>query len=719
MFRNLKMRWKILLPICTAVVLIFAVFMSITLYKVRETSRQDAEALGREMAESLGMKVARDIDSALGVAQTLADVLAGAKEARMVNRKKVIGILRHIIEGHEELYGLWTTWEPDAFDRMDKFYRNYDKFTDENGRFAACWNREGGELVGGHTENFEEDNPLSAWYYQPLRTGRQYVTTPVFRKVDGKTMLTVSVSVPIIISGKVVGVAGADIVMDRFSDMVRREVLFDTGYGFALSNEGVIAAHPDAKKLGSVVYGLMAEEVRKPLATAVSKGRNLDFHMIHPETGKDMYYMFVPFKVGSYDKPWSFGVSIPTDEIMADANRLMLLCAGMSVGAVLLMVLIVVLVARTIVRPVNELAGAAQSVAAGDLEADIRLRQDDELGMLAEALRNMVTSLVEKIAEANAKTEEAEKQSRMAENAVREAEEARSQAESARSEGMQQAASELEVIVERVSSSSEELTAQVHNASAGAERQSRRSSEAATAMSQMNSSVLEVARNASDAADSTMSARDKADAGSEVVKSLMDSITQVSERSAVVHGQLDSLGGHAENIGRIMNVITDIADQTNLLALNAAIEAARAGDAGRGFAVVADEVRKLAEKTMQATKDVEDAVRTIQDGTRESRISMDEANEVVGRSTDLARNAGEALGEIVEIVETCADQVRGIAGAAEEQSAVSEEISTSVQDVNDISRETAESMTQSAEAIADLARQAAQLDGIIRELKNQ
>jgi methyl-accepting chemotaxis protein len=216
-----------------------------------------------------------------------------------------------------------------------------------------------------------------------------------------------------------------------------------------------------------------------------------------------------------------------------------------------------------------------------------------------------------------------------------------------------------------------------------------------------------------------MSARDKADAGSEVVKSLMDSITQVSERSAVVHGQLDSLGGHAENIGRIMNVITDIADQTNLLALNAAIEAARAGDAGRGFAVVADEVRKLAEKTMQATKDVEDAVRTIQDGTRESRISMDEANEVVGRSTDLARNAGEALGEIVEIVETCADQVRGIAGAAEEQSAVSEEISTSVQDVNDISRETAESMTQSAEAIADLARQAAQLDGIIRELKNQ
>ncbi len=719
MFRNLKMRWKILLPICTAVVLVFAIFMSITLYKVRQTSRADAEALSREMAESLGMKVARDIDAALGVAQTLADVLAGSKEARMVNRKKIIGILRHILQGHNELYGVWTTWEPEAFDRMDKFYRNFDEFTDKNGRFAASWHREGDKLVGGHTENFEEDNPMSAWYYEPLRTGRQYITTPVFRRINGKSMLTVSVSVPIIIKKTVVGVAGADIVMDGFSDMVRREVLFETGFGFAISNDGVIAAHPQAKMLGDVVYSFMDENMRKPLTTAVSKGRNLDFHMIDAKTGRDMYYMFVPFRIGSFDKPWSFGVCIPTDEIMAEANSMMVLSGGMAAGAVLLTVLIVVLVARSIVGPVNRLANAAETVAGGQLETEIPIHQQDELGTLAEALRNMVASLVEKIAEANSKTHEAEEQSLMAEKAVHEAEEARAQAESARSEGMHQAASELELVVERISSSSEELAAQVQHASTGAEQQSRRSSEAATAMSQMNSSVLEVARNASDAADSTMSAKEKAETGSGVVTSLMEAITNVSERSAVVHRQLDNLGEHAEDIGRIMNVITDIADQTNLLALNAAIEAARAGDAGRGFAVVADEVRKLAEKTMQATKDVENAVRTIQDGTSSSQASMAEANDVVTKSTKLARNAGEALTEIVEIVESCADQVRGIAGAAEEQSSVSEEISISVQDVDTISRETADAMVQSSEAIADLAQQAAQLDQIIRGLKNQ
>jgi methyl-accepting chemotaxis protein len=159
----------------------------------------------------------------------------------------------------------------------------------------------------------------------------------------------------------------------------------------------------------------------------------------------------------------------------------------------------------------------------------------------------------------------------------------------------------------------------------------------------------------------------------------------------------------------VLTVITDIADQTNLLALNAAIEAARAGDAGRGFAVVADEVRKLAEKTMTATKEVEQAVGAIQGGAREAIGATEQAVDEIARTTEKANQSGERLREIQSIVESTAGQVQSIAAAAEEQSASSEEITQAVDDMNRISNETAQGMSASAEAVDELGRLAARL----------
>ena len=160
----------------------------------------------------------------------------------------------------------------------------------------------------------------------------------------------------------------------------------------------------------------------------------------------------------------------------------------------------------------------------------------------------------------------------------------------------------------------------------------------------------------------------------------------------------------------------DIADQTNLLALNAAIEAARAGDAGRGFAVVADEVRKLAEKTMNATKEVGTAIAGIQHGTSDAITRVDRAVTKVGEATSLAENSGAAISEIVTMVETAGDQVRSIATAAEQQSATSEEINRSVGAISAIAAETAQAMTQSSQAVTDLAAQAQELNRLIAEL---
>ncbi|MDR2727408.1 MAG: methyl-accepting chemotaxis protein, partial [Deltaproteobacteria bacterium] len=167
-------------------------------------------------------------------------------------------------------------------------------------------------------------------------------------------------------------------------------------------------------------------------------------------------------------------------------------------------------------------------------------------------------------------------------------------------------------IATRVASSSEELSAQVEQVSRGAEQQRARVESTATAMTEMNSTVLEVARNAGHASEQSEATKNKASDGAALVGKVVHAINLVNKVASTLQTNMQELGGQAESIGGVMNVISDIADQTNLLALNAAIEAARAGEAGRGFAVVADEVRKLAEKTMSATQEVGANITAIQ-----------------------------------------------------------------------------------------------------------
>jgi methyl-accepting chemotaxis protein len=180
---------------------------------------------------------------------------------------------------------------------------------------------------------------------------------------------------------------------------------------------------------------------------------------------------------------------------------------------------------------------------------------------------------------------------------------------------------------------------------------------------------------------------------------------------------MQELGARAEDIGKVMNVISDIADQTNLLALNAAIEAARAGEAGRGFAVVADEVRKLAEKTMNATREVGTSITAIQQSAKTSIHEMGEAVAAISGATELANSSGRALSEIVELATSNSEFVSSIATAAEEQSATSEEINSSIEEVNKIAGETAKGMEGASSSVQELSRMAQELNRITEDLK--
>ena len=385
-------------------------------------------------------------------------------------------------------------------------------------------------------------------------------------------------------------------------------------------------------------------------------------------------------------------------------------------AAILIAVVLTLLLVRNTIRQLGkdpgELNGIAHRVVEGDYDIDDGGKKLGVYGAIVE----MVNALKQNIENAQRESENAKEQSAKAQEAMEQAEAASTEAQS-KTQAMLAAADKLEAVGNVVSSASSELSAQIEQSDRGAAESAQRLSEAATAMNEMNATVQEVAKNAGSASTASAETKQKAEAGAQVVEKAVHSIEQVHQMSLELKDDMAQLNEHAQDITRIMNVISDIADQTNLLALNAAIEAARAGEAGRGFAVVADEVRKLAEKTMASTNDVGNAIKAIQESTAKSMTGVDNAVERIGEATELAGQSGTALQEILATVEATADQVNAIATASEEQSAASEEINQSIVQVNDMARQSAEAMAEAAKAVSDLAAQAQGLTDLIQELK--
>jgi methyl-accepting chemotaxis protein len=239
-----------------------------------------------------------------------------------------------------------------------------------------------------------------------------------------------------------------------------------------------------------------------------------------------------------------------------------------------------------------------------------------------------------------------------------------------------------------------DLTRAIGLVSAGSTEQVKAVEQATGIVQEVSRAAEHTAASAQEAANSANQAAEVARAGSATVEKTIEGIRKINDSMQDVARRVTELGKHSGEIGGMISVIDDIAAQTNLLALNAAIEAARAGEQGRGFAVVADEVKKLAERTAKETKDIASLVNTVQKGVSDSIMASMEGAKQAEKGSSLANEAGTALGQILDSINSMTSQIEQISAAAEEMSASANEMVKVVDAVSKIAEQNLGTMKQ-------------------------
>lgn len=566
---------------------------------------------------------------------------------------------------------------------------------------------EKGTVVGrGHSKKFK-DSVLNQETVVKALEG-----TPAAAIVAGTVVpFTIRASQPVKLDGKLVGTLsiGTSLVTPPYLDWLKKM----TGMDITIfrGNERVMTT---IMKDGQRIVGTKLDD-------PVIEGHVLTDGKTHFVENKingveyESAYWPVRTADGTIAGMWFVGT--PISALRQHENAAIYKTVYVTLGVLLALLLLSLLVGLKISAPVRKITAYVMDVSEGKKNPQLDVHGNDDMGELADVLRNMVDKQDRLARENEARAKAAQMQAEEARQLEQQARVAHQEAIQAQHKGMVEAAARIESVVGNLNDAINSMAAQVEDSDTALRNASNHLASTSMAMEELNTTVNEVARNVSQAANMSANARSRAAEGSDVVMQSVNGMKTVHDQSMALKEDMETLAEHARSIDKIMSVISDIADQTNLLALNAAIEAARAGEAGRGFAVVADEVRKLAEKTMTSTTEVGSAIQAIQQSAGKSAQQVDRAVRHIAQANDFSNHSGEMLKEILQMVEQTADEVRSIATASDEQAATSEEITRSINEVNDITASTSGAMQVVANGLETLRARSRELVHLVEEMK--
>ena len=637
-FKKQSLRTQLLLVVCGVVVAGFAVTLSVLANRM--TQAQQNSAL--QYVEALTDRYSGEALATLNQAITVTNMMAKTYEAMVINgntdRETANAMMRQVLDANPGIISTWTIWEPNGFDGRDADYAS-TKNHDATGRFVPYWIQDG---KGGHASDAIVDYDKENYYQIPRRTGKTVMQEPYVYNYGGREILQTAVTVPVMVNGKFLGVAGVSVPLNNLQKMVREIKIYDSGYVRLISNQGVIVGAQNSDILGKNISQaqLYTQELTQKIATAVRTGQHLNTEFDDPNFGGDAAMLVVaPMQMELADTPWSFVASVPMGEVLADVHAMQWLAGVLGVISVLLTsVGLVLAVNRLVLRPLggnpSEAASLAQRVAQGDLTQHIAVQPGDNFSLMYQ-LQRMQQSLVSLVSQVR--------------------------------DGAQS-----------VAAASAQISMGNQDLSGRTEAQASSLEQTAASMEELGSTVRQNADHAQTASSLAQDASVVASQGGATVEQVVQAMRGINESS--------------NKISEIIGVIDGIAFQTNILALNAAVEAARAGEQGRGFAVVAGEVRSLAQRSAEAAKEIKLLINASVDQVKMGREQVDEA--------------GSTMQRVVQSIQQVATIMQEISAASREQSSGVAQVGEAVTQMDQATQQNAALVEEMAASASSLQLQA-------------
>ncbi|MDK9559416.1 methyl-accepting chemotaxis protein [Marinobacter sp. M216] len=576
-----------------------------------------------------------------------------------------------VLEEQESLSSIYAQFEPDAYDGQDRYFTGgVEEHSSDEGTLEIYYYRDPDDnVVFSRTEDpatkyLEQRNEFgireAEWYLCSRDTRSPCIMEPYEYEIEGGySELMTSLVMPILNDGEFAGVTGTDINLSQLQKTiagVSQNLFSGESRVTLLSAKGLIAASSHYQ-----------EHLGRPLREALPELAD-PFVQLHREDGSfdngDTLAVSYPVEIGLANTQWSLLIELPRDTALAGVHEITTMLsdevAATATGQTLVGVVVVVvatlalvLLVRSVTRPLNEIRDRMQNLASaeGDLTRELDIDTHAELIDLAAGFNTFLSRLrgmINDLKDVNA-----------------------SVSEQARGVGA-------------IAMETDEQTS----------RQHQDIDSVVTAMNEMSAAAGEVAGFAVDAADNARMAQDGIRFTQDTLLSAVNGVNEVSVDMSEASTAIGHVASRSEDINRILDVIRGVAEQTNLLALNAAIEAARAGEQGRGFAVVADEVRTLASRTRQSTDEISEMIDGLKADVSGAVSVIESGVERASNAVDGTQEAAHSLATVVERIGTIVEHVTHVATAAEEQSSVSEEINRNLTQIGDAANDLRELATR-------------------------
>lgn len=408
MLEHRSLQTRVIVPLVIIAALGIALLVCFVTVRTQQLLHAEALDKARETALNDGQLVAANLNDALAAARTLAKVCeAGAAHRDKIDRPMFLDMLKKTVEAQAHYYGAWVQFKPNWFDGRDAEFVNKDGYM-EDGGFLPYATRSDKEVTVAPSNGTYDKYKDESYYKIPLEGKIETIIEPY---VDpDKHLLMSSLAVPVFENGETFGVAGIDMVLTTISETVSKIKPFGTGQAFLISNGGVIVGHPRAELAGKP----LAEHGASPeLLAAIQQGKELQQVVNSPETGEMMLVQYVPVPIGNGHTPWSFGVSVPLDTVLAGARGMMRISLTIALFALAVLMAAIFLVTRAIVRPLNEViavlgesashldSSAYQVAEAGDKLAKGAVSQAASLEQTSAALEEMTSVTNQNAANAN------------------------------------------------------------------------------------------------------------------------------------------------------------------------------------------------------------------------------------------------------------------------------------------------------------------------------